>query len=387
MDNRSYIISYTNEKKGKPITNGITMVQDYGYLTKKQASFKQHSNLGDHEIGNTSFYHINEDVPKPEMLLNTSIALYGPTKSGKTTMVLNIIDALKPLLNFIYVVCPTNDLHHSYTPYIHQPYIYNDITPSLINGIIKRQESLMYFKTKYANNIEYIKKHIYEHIKDKLCEKKREIIDKTFNNHENISKELINKFISQFLKYLSQEHIDIVTSKATNEKEIEIVQKVIQYRGQMKTNSILILDDVSEALTTTLDSKKTATYNPVLAGLFTKSRHYDLTFIVLAHTATTIPTACRSNVMINIFCELSIFDKFFTATNNINAYDLLIGRLIARVYGKINHSEDRHGIAYLKSDNDRFIALRSSKMKDPVKFIKSSALDAYEKLYKESQAE
>jgi hypothetical protein len=59
-------------------------------------------------------------------ILDHSVALYGPTESGKSVIIEHIMHLLKPHVEIAIVVCPTNVTHHMYDAIVDPIFIYDE---------------------------------------------------------------------------------------------------------------------------------------------------------------------------------------------------------------------------------------------------------------------
>ncbi len=238
-----------------------------------------------------------------KFFLKSSILLYGPSKSGKTTMIRNILYSLRNDIKNILVFSTTAKMDIMYTSIMNPKFIHENISDDaqtykkdkdlisaakVIKNILDIQKKILDEEKKYVNTNSILKLYLKTNKKNnekliKLYEKKEKCKD------ECKLKEILEKIIT-LMKY-EIKSFDFSKSKL-NEDELKSVNFIKE-----GTNLLLLFDDYGHEM-------RALTSLPIFKRLFYQNRHFNITLIVSSQDDTNICADCRKNGMINIYTTL-----------------------------------------------------------------------------------
>jgi energy-coupling factor transporter ATP-binding protein EcfA2 len=272
--------------------------------------------------------NINDEIIKiekfennAELFINNSIALYGPSKCGKTTCVKHILYMLRDHFPLVIVYSPNHYQKREFTGIVPEPMIHTGISEQFINSVYERQCKLSK-KHNDANTMPAVQR-LYNAVKTTANDDKIRVIEKAFK-HE------LDKLRETKLRYMK--HI-IRSNKHIFETNCGELNK--QYKKMtMNPKVLIILDDATVKIEELL---KAAKKNINITKFYYEGRHQYITHIYCVHNTTVFPTKLRGNIHVNIFCHRSCAVSWFENKNNADTYLRLIARRVIDVIFKIPH--------------------------------------------------
>jgi len=278
-----------------------------------------------------------DDVPyfelSPELFLDRATGIFGPTYSGKSTIIKNIMIVLKDLIPQVLVVSPSEPSNHSYEGTVPKLLIHYSLADpkdktkedpkKFIDALWNRQE-LMTSIYNAANNVEYLGKlfdririkHKREAVKKIVdANKKKEQMIKDIKHSslsDGIQAEKIKKINDRFTLFLVKvyktsirENIDYLNKMDDLTKEESNSLKHIDFNPRM----LLIFDDCAATLKPCF---KTPTFNKLLY----RGRHVMITTLLVFQDDTDFPPNLRKNIFVSFFTEQKVCRAFFNRTTN-----------------------------------------------------------------------
>lgn len=256
--------------------------------------------------------HVPND---PELFKCRLTMLYGPSGSGKSSIILHILKLLQAVIPNGVVICPTNDMNKTFTGVFPDQMIHDNVNSDLLKQIFERQKwgVTMYNK---INNIELLQpifaicsstddvektNKLTTFLNDSIFTLNNKNYDK--EKRKNIRNELQDKHDTKLLNIMKRV---IVNNKDKLLCDVSLTddQYVIVKNISYNPNTILILDDCAS---TAKDWKRFTEINK----LFLEGRHYHTTTIISLQAEAALPPLLRNNAHINIFTTKEIVTTYF----------------------------------------------------------------------------
>lgn len=257
------------------------------------------------------------EIPKFEItapnFLNQTLALYGPTKSGKTVYMKDTLNALRDSISMCILISSSEQQQKVFSKLIPSELTYYEFSIDVIKKIYERQEAAKVIYDK-VNDIAVLE-NLYNRVKSK--EFMRQIMQLDA---------MRDKYILQ-LKREGNDSISII-KKADKMKEVftnmksVIYKKCISYNERrlksmslsepelyslkylyFNPNIVLILDDCSEQI-------KKYQNHPVLKSLFFRGRHCKITLMLAVQDDKELPSEIKKNIFKSIFTTAKVANAF-----------------------------------------------------------------------------
>jgi energy-coupling factor transporter ATP-binding protein EcfA2 len=243
-----------------------------------------------------------------KLFLDKSTLIFGESDSGKSTIIKDMAFILKPHIDQVLVISPSDKKNKSYTEYlIPRPCVHDKITDKLLNDMWQRQEALGNIYVR-ANNINVLK-GLFNRV---ATDSARGLIASINAKKAACINELNENASSGFSTTDVSSKISEIENDA-NELTIKMYKHFIgrnldAYRGvhlsrdeklaiqYLDTNPrlLFILDDCTSELE---KFKK----HPVVQELFYQGRWSFITLIIAAHTDKSLPPELKTNSFVKIF--------------------------------------------------------------------------------------
>lgn len=315
----------------------------------------------------------------PELNLNhrdyvdKTIAIYGPSKTGKTVITKNIMKSVGNYIDQILVIAPSEPSNRSYEGFVDSPFIHYNLSSETINNskrdeskekafsfldtIWKRQEMMaaIYTRSNRIETVTSLLSHVVPHIKEE-CKAIVENINKKRSTSldeiklkygHNIglcdakTKELNTMYdellIQLYKKYI---HIDYENVWRSNLNEDE--RYSLQYLC-FNPRLLLIFDDCAAQL-------KPFFSKEIFRKLFYQNRHSFITLIICCQDDTDLPTNLRKNAFISFFTEpIVCISNFERSSNN---YSKSTKKYISEIVPYIFKGFRK--MAYIREDDNHY---------------------------------
>lgn len=250
----------------------------------------------------------------------TSI-IYGESGTGKSFIIVDILHALRPFVDQIIVISPTDRQNHTYdrgiVPLI---FIHYTITPKLLEDLWKRQEALaaVYTKSNDKKTLESLFNKIpsslrapadssISSVKQKLRDYESEVNDST--SDDSAAKAKISEMqtdCDKLIVKIRKHYITIHTAQLSQMRLTDDEQYALKYHG-MNPRLVIIFDDSTDLI-------KKYKAHPVMQKIFYQGRHSMITALIACHTDKALDSELKKNAAVSIFTEYSCASGYFTRT-------------------------------------------------------------------------
>ncbi len=263
---------------------------------------------------------LQEFDPDYEYFLDRTTLLYGESGTGKSFIMIDILYQLKPHVDQIIVISPTDRSNHTYDRgVVPLPCIHYTITSKLLDDIWERQNAFAAVYTK-ANDRAILESLFNRLIKVGKCSEAVESI-KAINarlnsfkramandedNKSKISKmesdcqKLIIKiwkhFITKYRSCLSQQDLS---------RDEQFTLKYLNFNPRL----VIVFDDCTDLL---MKFKS----HPVIQKLFYQGRWAYITALFACHTDKALSPEIKKNAFISIFTEETCAHAYFDRKTN-----------------------------------------------------------------------
>jgi hypothetical protein len=282
--------------------------------------------------------------------------LYGPSNTGKSTLIANILLTLRNNVAMVIAIAPSEDSNEAYTGIIPNQLIFNEINMELMRKIWFRQVSAT--KTfNRANNLETLSRLYFRYPNEKMTKimqlidlSKQKIladVDADTNidiRQKNTKKELINEACDSRRTKIYKKHIF---------SNIEIFKKMVNLSSEEKfvikysrfnPNLLVIFDDAAAILKTFLKSELGRDY-------YYRGRHIHITLITGVQDDTAVGTDIRKNVHISGFTTPNSAESFFKRSSN--SFDKPTISLATKAMQSTFTTKHR-GLFYVRGESDLY---------------------------------
>lgn len=313
-----------------------------------------------------------------EDIINTSIVLYGPSKTGKSFTISDFLGVLAKHVSYGIVVCPTNIV--DYKKVFPKSCIFADMKPQtpsepkkgkkkkntndevveFLTEIVDRQLVITNLY-KATMDIEVLKRLFsyippskksrcilelltrinierYDYIQE-IDSKKIDPVEKK-NAKDKVNGTFTSLMITTFQEFI-KENIDlIIANKAAPEDDVLIAKSI-----GINPNMVLVMDDVAADLKPILKEK-------VFRKLFYQGRHHSITLIISCQDDTDLATNLRKNAFITICTTETIASSLFERSSNkyskklIDQTKLIIDTIYADKYMKLVFFREKNKFYY-----------------------------------------
>ncbi len=281
--------------------------------------------------------------------LNRLTILYGSSGTGKSSLIMHILNTIRDTVPLIIVCNPTNDMNGDYNGIAPTSCIYDDLTKDLLKRIFQRQNNVMtmYNLVRDPDNL----RPIYEFVSDPESKGKIEKLDMIYRKGcceiksgyeddevETNLDELKSKYQKKLVKIMRG--CIIANMKKLQSFSLTEMQKSLLNNFQLNPNICLLIDDCAASIKDWKDLTETK-------QLFFQGRHFRVTTILTMQNESIIPPSLRSNAHISIFTTEKIVNTFYAkASSGASTEDR---KKIAKIASDIfSPSEDRMRPNYKK---------------------------------------
>lgn len=314
---------------------------------------------------------VPELVPDYNHFIDKTTAIFGPSKTGKTVIIKNILYLLKDHIEQIVVVSPSESSNGSYKGIVPAPLIHYNITSSksskkdskstdLLNSLWQRQNAIA-GTYNLANEIPSLKK-LYRRIsssegdahinKIKQWEQDAKIkISKQYV--ANIGKrdeqiKAITENSTQMLQALYKKYIGDNYKRIKKMKDLDENEKYSLKYLKLNPRMVLILDDCAAQIKKMMNSD-------IMRMLFYQNRHGFITFIICCQDDTDLPSNLRKNAFSSFFTNDVVTSANFTRTSNQFSKDI---KKYVEEISPVVFSEENRKLVYIREDKQHFYHIK-----------------------------
>lgn len=249
---------------------------------------------------------------------NRLTILYGPSGSGKSSLIQHILNTLRHTIPLAIVCCPTASLNGDYNSILPDQCIYDDVTKPLMQRIFQRQTNVMAM-------------HDLVHDVNQLKPLFQLIADNDSNSKVERLKVIYRKGCTDIKGAYNEDDIDSTIDGLTvkyNKKLVKIMracisaniarlqsfhltemQKTILTNININPRLFLLIDDCMASIREWACLEETK-------KLFYQGRHYAISVALSAQSEVSIPPPLRSNAHISIFTTQSIINTFINKASS-----------------------------------------------------------------------
>ena len=275
----------------------------------------------------------------PGLLIDRTSVLYGPSKTGKTVVVKNIMKQVNGHIEQILLVAPTEPSNRSYDGFVDQSLIHYRMhlpDPSdkrdtelkaamrFLETVYKRQEMMAAIYTR-ANDSEtlsalYIRLSHSERKEGdsyiaSLERKRRRVVESVQRQHarnpgqgDQKVKEVNEKF-EKMITLIYKKFVTPGIGRLWKQKDLSEDERYSLHYLHFNPRLLLVFDDCAAQLKPFFNKE-------IFRKLFYQNRHSFITVVVCCQDDTDLPTNLRKNAFISIFTEPIVATSNFDRGSN-----------------------------------------------------------------------
>lgn len=247
-----------------------------------------------------------------KLFIDKTTILYGETKTGKSFIIVDILHYLKPHVEQIIVISPTDRQNNTYSKgIVPTPCIHYTMTGKLLDDIWERQNALSAVYKKASNP--KVLKMLFDRVHNtdaknaiERIKQQRKIHEDEIHADDAAAKSKIadmenecNELVLLIYKHYINENRDRL-SKLSLSADEAFTLKYLNLNPRM----VLIFDDCTDLL-------KKFKSHPVMQKLFYQGRWAFITAMIACHTDKALDAELKKNAYVNIYTEDSCAHAYF----------------------------------------------------------------------------
>lgn len=280
--------------------------------------------------------------------LDRTTVLYGASSSGKSTIIKQIMKILKPHIEQVIIVCPTEETTPSYAGIVDPVLIHYEMRKDIpnpktkkennvensgirfLNYIWDRQSALM-ATYKKANSIKAIDK-LYKRLPDDAKREIRKYTELTNQKKNSYISAINHKYafddvtrkkkieemdesFLELLKKMRKKYIRDHYSQLIRISNLDEDEKYVLNYIDLNPRLLLILDDCAGDYKKVFKSEE-------MSKFFYRARHVRITMILSCQDDKDIPPPLRRNVFVNFYTQEQTALSCFNNTSNSYSKEL-----------------------------------------------------------------
>jgi hypothetical protein len=320
-------------------------------------------------------------------ILNRGIIFYGPTGSGKTTIIRNFMFLTKKTFPIVFAFAPTNSEKHDMDAMIPKPLVYETGWGlKEIKDIYTRQRSATEIYNN-ANNLKTLHKlfvrvanaHARKFLGKILSLKQRAIKDVMKKNdsladQKNKIAEIEDVFKEKLIKFYKQV-INPNARKLERESLDQEEKFALRYRN-LNVRSLMVFDDAMTEILALIKAGKKAN-DETIKNFFFKGRHANISHWYAFQDDKGLDTDIRKNAHISVFTDKQVALAYFSrAANSFSAQEKKRAEAVINTifdedkcskYAKLVYYRlDKHKFQYIIADEyeDKEVQMCSKPVRD-----------------------
>lgn len=262
-------------------------------------------------------YIDNKPIPRvndrKRYFLNVLTILYGPSGSGKSSIIMHILNTIRDVVPMGLVCCPTNASNGDYDKVIPSECIYEDLTAELMKKIFIRQSNVLAMY-RMVRSLDMLRP-LFDLVADAASISKIQKLDKLIGSSiskvhstyepdeiESVIEDLQSRYQKKVVKIMRaciKENLATLSAMNLTEMQNSIINNL-----EINPNILLIVDDCAASIKEWRDLEETK-------QLFFQGRHFKVTTILTMQNEAILPPALRSNAHISIFTTKKIVTTYF----------------------------------------------------------------------------
>ena len=316
---------------------------------------------------------IPELTVNPSIFIDKTIAIYGPSKTGKTVITKHIMKTVNEYIEQIIVIAPSEPSNRSYEGFVDPPFIHyrlylaDPANPKKDDGakgalrfleaLWKRQEMMAAIYMR-ANNIEILSqlfKKLSKTIKSEGIKYIENINNKRERVIESVNKQYptdigrreekikdVNEKFKKMLNLLYKKYLTPNYEELWKRSDLSENERYSLYYLNFNPRMLIIFDDCAAQL-------KPFFSKDIFRLLFYQNRHSFITVILCCQDDTDLPTNLRKNAFLSFFTEpIVCLSNFERSSNkfpkNTRTY---VSEIISEVF------KGHRKMAYIREDDKR----------------------------------
>lgn len=246
-------------------------------------------------------------------ILNRGIIFYGPTASGKTTIMMNFMYAIRNNIHMAFAFAPTNQEKHELDKVIPPMFVYENLDPGLIKDIYERNraKSTLYNQVHDLDELTPIFKALASpqdrKLDEYICTTTAKTIEKAGTDERRQEIEDISKQKRVML------YRKIIKSAAPHLIPREFLG--LYKNMDIRPNALVMFDDATSELGTLIKKEKSKN-EETIKNFFFKGRWANLTHFYAFHDDRGLDTDIRKNAHISIFTNKQVAHSYFSRQSN-----------------------------------------------------------------------
>lgn len=289
-----------------------------------------------------------------------STTIYGASKSGKSTIAIEILKLLQPLIPLITIFSPTEQENQTFKDIVPNEVIYATLEIPTLEKIYKRQRAAtriynicndrgrlrpLFMK---VSNIELREAEVKvrEQAEDLKRRKERD------DTLDPISRKVavaavdgaLDKYLIKMYKHTIRGERERLKRMRLNDEETYIVRYL-----DFNPNILIMFDDCATTFT------KKFQKNKVVQDIFFQGRHSYITTVFIFQDDLNLESSLRKNSFVNIFttqqCALAYFERGSNSFSKDEKKKAV--RIINHVLDPLNKREHKK-LVYMRDDDDPF---------------------------------
>jgi hypothetical protein len=329
--------------------------------------------------------------------LNKSINLYGSSNSQKSTLIIQIMKALKDYVPACICFNMTENSNNTFKKLLPDALIHTILDIPTLESIWRRQEILTEIHKK-VNNIDNIKEVIayfdessFNDNIEKIYKKKEIELDnlhnrKLDNNLLVLEKSKLNEKFNEIENILTKKYLNNIKDKIKNisnnlknnnmltkeeeryyskYKNLDDDRKIIIKYNNINPNLLIIFDDCASSI-------KPITKSEVIRKLFYQGRHNNITFICTAQDEIDLDASLRKNARITILCDSNCAAGFFERSSN--GFGKPIKLLVRKIIPILFSQENKYKKLIYNKDSINLLEWTIATVIEPFQFCSDNIL-------------
>lgn len=267
-------------------------------------------------ISESSIYIDGHIIPRVKdednHFLNRLTILYGPSGSGKSSIITHIMNTLKDYIPVCIVCSPTALMNGDYSNIIPDVAIHSDVTENLLTNIFDRQENMlkMYHLVRDLDKLRPLFRVIANHSELERIETLSRILHQGYlhikkhcdaDDYDIKKAELEDTFTRKALRCMR--NAINANIKKLLEMDISDIERSMLLNFNINPNILLIIDDCAASVKSWRDLE-------VTKALFFQGRHYKITVLLTMQNEAIITPPLRQNAHISVFTTEKIVNTF-----------------------------------------------------------------------------
>jgi hypothetical protein len=243
--------------------------------------------------------------------IDKTVILYGPSKTGKTQIIIDAMYMLEPYIEQAIIISPTDRQNHVYDRMLPLPVIHYTITDGLLESMWERQSAFAAVYSRANNPV--IIKQLYDRVSTNISEAAITAAEKKLADYSAETKDsgAIAAMEAECKKFVAMVHKYIINRGAGDLAEMELSDEeefALRYRN-FNPKMLIVFDDCTDLL-------KKYSNHPVMKKMFYQGRHNHTTTLIACHTDKAIVPELKKSAFMNIYTERKCAHAYFTRGSN-----------------------------------------------------------------------